>query len=312
MVYHGIAINESDSFIFKTKYTRRRDGKVETFTAYVVSINGGCDKRGGFEYHYPKKTTMASLKRANPEFLNLQVVVMPSINLKGISVAKCEEHKSVILRSFGFKSETADVVIEAASEEEQAEDVAVEPDNAIYTVESERPTLQARIARREQDLQPMKYMDYRATDCSWRFDWKLPLPWSLWSATCPITNQEIHESTPPTEIQQHYADFKYHEPQINARIWIEEPMDGLDVPLENKKLYEFVRGDFFKSCWANVPVCLRINDGDDSYAKKEYPNLPFGEAMRQAQEDAATLRLATSYEELIDTAYNALGFEHDN
>jgi hypothetical protein len=139
MVYHGIAINESDSFIFKTKYTRRRDGKVETFTTYVVSINGGCDKRGGFEYHYPKSTTLASLKKANPEFTNLQVVVMPSINLKGISVAKCEEHKAVIIRSYGFKSETADVVIEAASEKEQAEDFAVEPDGTIYAIERERP-----------------------------------------------------------------------------------------------------------------------------------------------------------------------------
>lgn len=140
MVYHGIAINESDSVIFKTKYTRRRDGKVETFTNYTVSINGGCDKRNGFEYHYPKSTTLASLKRANPEFANLQVVVMPNITLKGITVAKCEEHKAVIVKTSGFKSHTADVVIEAASEEEQAQDFSVEPENTIYTIESQRPS----------------------------------------------------------------------------------------------------------------------------------------------------------------------------
>ena len=162
-------------------------------------------------------------------------------------------------------------------------------------------------------MENFKFLDYRANGQNWRFDWALPLPTELWTARCPITNSEISGTNSPTDEQKHYAEFQFCEPRsMKTRIWIQEPLDASDVQPDDKVHYRYVQGDTFKRYWVNQPVAVRINDGDDSYYKKEYTNLSFAEAMRQAQEDVAILLIATSYDELIDTACNSLDFECDN
>ena len=123
----------NEPVIFKTKYTRRREGKPESFVGYELSIS---DKE---HLTFPKGTTLSNIKKAYPEYANAILVVMPSHILKGINTANCENITHVAKR-IGFITTPADVTIEVASQQEQAEDFAVEPDGTIYAIERERPT----------------------------------------------------------------------------------------------------------------------------------------------------------------------------
>jgi hypothetical protein len=159
-------------------------------------------------------------------------------------------------------------------------------------------------------MEKFKFSQYQASQ-KWRFEWYLSIPYELWTARCPRTHREIRGITPPTEEQRYYADFEMCKPRkLKTRIWIEEPLDISDIQPEDK-IYKHVQSDNFKTWWINVPVKLRINNGDDSYCKKEYSG-SFSEAMQAAKDDVELLLLCTSYCELIDVAYDLLNFEHDN
>lgn len=132
---------EQTTVILKTKYTRKRGNNPESFTSYVISINGGSTYKDGSEIAFPKGTTLPQIKKAYPEYADATVVVMPSHTLKGLTTAKCEELTEAT-KKVGWTTTSADVVIEKATAEEQAADLAVEPANAIYTVEKERPKAQ--------------------------------------------------------------------------------------------------------------------------------------------------------------------------
>lgn len=164
-------------------------------------------------------------------------------------------------------------------------------------------------------MQHFKYQDYRANGGGdqWRFQWFVPLPYWLWTATDPKTNKGIVGKNHPTE-EQYYADFKFCEPRsLQTRIWIEEPLDASGVQPDDKVHYKYVNSQYFADYWGkDRPVRLRINNGDDDYCKKTYSNMSFEEAIKAAHEDVAVLLLATSYSELLDVAYNLLNFEHDN
>lgn len=127
---------DTGTMIFKTKYTRRRNGKPESFVGYDLSINGN------EKIIFPKGTTLPQIKKAYPQHADAAVVVMPSHILKGINTAECEEITTVTVKK-NYTTTPADVVIEAATEEEQAADLATEPADAIYTVEKERPAVVA-------------------------------------------------------------------------------------------------------------------------------------------------------------------------
>lgn len=129
---------EQTTVILKTKYTRKRGNNPESFTSYVISINGGCTYKDGSEIAFPKGTTLPQIKKAYPEYADATVVVMPSHTLKGLTTAKCEELIEAT-KKVGRTTTPADVVIEKATDEELAVDFAVEPADAIYTVETERP-----------------------------------------------------------------------------------------------------------------------------------------------------------------------------
>lgn len=143
------------------------------------------------------------------------------------------------------------------------------------------------------------FAEYKANGL--RHQWELPLPYELWTATSPITNREISGENPPTIEEQNYKDFAYCAPRkLTTCMWIIEPIDIRATPKEwhTEHFLEVT----------NRGVSLIINDGDDTYQKKDY-TAPYEEAMRQALEDAELLRLASSYLELVRTAY-AIGFNH--
>jgi len=125
-------MSNADIIILKTKYSRNRNGKPECFAGYELCL-GDKDK-----LFFPKGTTLAKIKKAYPEYADAKVAVMPSHTLKGLNTTKCEEIATVMLQT-GFVTKPADVIVETASEEEQAEDLITEPTNTIYTLESERP-----------------------------------------------------------------------------------------------------------------------------------------------------------------------------
>ena len=127
---------DTDTMIFKTKYTRRRNGKPESFVGYDISINGN------EKIIFPKGTTLPQIKKAYPQHADAVVVVMPNHILKGISTAECEEITTVTVKK-NYTTTPADVVIEKTTAEEQAADLATEPENTIYTVEKERPAVVA-------------------------------------------------------------------------------------------------------------------------------------------------------------------------
>lgn len=134
---------EQTTVILKTKYTRKRANNPESFTSYVISINGGCTYKDGSEIEFPKGTTLPQIKKAYPEYADANVAVMPSHTLRGDNKAGCEKITTATVRK-GWVTKPADVVIEKATDEELAVDFAVEPADAIYTIESERPAVAAK------------------------------------------------------------------------------------------------------------------------------------------------------------------------
>lgn len=111
-----------------------------------------------------------------------------------------------------------------------------------------------------------------------------------WEAICPITNRWIEGYTKPSDEELHYKNFREttheHRP-MNFRIWIQEP-------------YLVENGKF--GPWRELSI--RINNGDDSYWHKKYEFTieNYDEVFSKVLEEFELLKLATTQEELIETA----------
>jgi hypothetical protein len=117
--------------LLKTKYTRKNVKGTESFTAYELSLPEG-------NVSFPKGATLPQIKKLYPH-LDITVAVMPSIALKGLTRAACEDIKEAMVSSKYGGKKPANVSIEPATAEELEADLTTEPADAIYTIESERP-----------------------------------------------------------------------------------------------------------------------------------------------------------------------------
>ena len=118
------------------------------------------------------------------------------------------------------------------------------------------------------------------------------LPYAFtWEAICPITNLWIEGYSKPSDEELHYKNFREttheHHP-MDFCIWIDEP-----YLKEDGKFAPFLSD-----------LQIRINDGDDSYWHKEFEFTieNYDEVFSKVLEEFELLKLATTQEELIETA----------
>jgi hypothetical protein len=124
--------------------------------------------------------------------------------------------------------------------------------------------------------------------------WK-QIPWYAhrWEAICPITNRWIEGYEQPTTEELNYRNYKditSKQDLGNFRMWIDEP-----YLKDNGKFAPF-----------HSELSIRINDCDDSYWCRDYEFTAdnYDEVLSQALEVFELIKLATTKQEIIDTAMN--------
>ncbi len=132
----------------------------------------------------------------------------------------------------------------------------------------------------------------------YQHEWREMLPYAIaWEALCPIQNKLVEYARTPTVEERNYHYYrettKEHHP-MNFRMWIQEP-----YLLDNNQFAPF-----------KTELSIRINNGDDSYWRKEFTFTieNYDNILATALADFELLKLATTQDELIDTAL-LLGFD---